>query len=45
MEEDIREVCRRFRKNQTKAEKAFWNFMALMTFARFAHANRKEYVV
>jgi len=24
MEEDIREVCRRFRKNQTKAEKAFW---------------------
>jgi len=24
MKEDIREVCRRFRKNQTKAEKAFW---------------------
>ena len=24
MQEDIREVCRRFRKNQTKAEKAFW---------------------
>ncbi len=24
MKEDIRDVCRRFRKNQTKAEKAFW---------------------
>ena len=24
MEEDIRDVCRRFRKNRTKAEKAFW---------------------
>ena len=24
MKEDIRDVCRRFRKNQTKGEKAFW---------------------
>ncbi len=24
MQEDIRDVCRRFRKNQTKGEKAFW---------------------
>ena len=24
MNEDIREICRRFRKNQTKAEEAFW---------------------
>ena len=24
MKEDIRDVCRRFRKNQTKAEKVFW---------------------
>ena len=25
MQEDIRNVCRRFRKNQTKAEKVFWD--------------------
>jgi len=24
LKEDIREVCRRFKKNQTKAEKVFW---------------------
>lgn len=25
MQEDIRVICRRFRKNQTKAEKVFWD--------------------
>ena len=45
MQEDIRDVCRRFRKNQTKAEKAFWKIVALVTFVRFTLTNKKEYVV
>ena len=35
MKEDIREVCRRFRKNQTKAEIAFWKVARNRQIAEF----------
>ena len=35
MKEDIREVCRRFRKNQTKTEIAFWKVARNRQIAEF----------